>query len=275
MREATVLRAIDGSDVPHPHVVTACDDLHVVGRPFLVMEFVDGFAPRDPLPAAYASPEQRRALAVELVDTLVTIRNVEWSQKGLQDYGRPQNFLERQVQRWMGQLDSYRTRDIEGLDTLARWLEDNRPPAWTAGLMHGDYSFFNVLMSKQPPARMLAVVDWESSTIGDPLMDLGWLIGHWRHADEAPLLDHSVTHLDGMPRRSELLERYAMRAPLDATTVPYYAALALFKMACILEGSYARYRSGRSSHPQHAVFEHTVPQLIAVAVDFVTGARPL
>ena len=169
-----------------------------------------------------------------------------WRERGLDGLGRPQAFLDRQVARWLRQLDGYRTRDIPGLDWVAGWLEANRPPPRPPALMHGDYSPYNVMASPGDTTRLAAVVDWDTGTIGDPLLDLGHLLARWTEPGEEPAIGvWDIEDRDGLPAWAELAARYAARTGADLSALPYYQALALFKLAVILEGSVARWRAAR------------------------------
>lgn len=270
LREFRLLEALEGTDVPHPRPLAACADESVLGAPFYVMEHLDGFSPHQPLPAPFDEPARRHPLGIELVDVLARVGRVDWRAAGLDDFGKPDGFLERQVDRWLGQLERYRTRELDDLDEVAAWLREHRPAAGEPGIMHGDYSFFNVLFAPESP-RIVAVVDWETSTIGDPLLDLGWVLGQWSEPGEEPIIEIGITHLEGMATRAELAERYAQRSGRSVAHVRYYMALAVFKLACILEGGYYRYAHGGSDDPRHARLEHTVPKLTRHAAAIARG----
>ncbi len=251
-----------------------CDDTDVIGANFSVMAEVDGFTPMDPLPAPFdADPSARRDMALELVDALAALANVDWRAVGLEGFGKPDGFLERQVDRWLGQLDHYRDRELPGLDEVAAWLEDRRPVMGEPAIMHGDYQFANVMFHHGAPARMAAIVDWELSTIGDPLLDVGWLLLGWPDDGEDSPVSGYLTNRGGMPSRSEMVARYEQRTGRTVTDLPYYVNLARFKLACVLEGAYQRWVSGRSTSDQHRRMGPVVLALLADAVrDIRTGA---
>jgi aminoglycoside phosphotransferase (APT) family kinase protein len=209
-------------------------------------------------------------MGLTMVDALAEISTVDWRSGDLAGIGRPEGFLERQVSRWSGQLDTYRTRELPGLDEVASWLVEERPEQRDSSLIHGDYSFFNVLFARNSD-RLLAVIDWETATIGDPLLDLGGLLSNWANPGEEPLFWRSATGLAGMPTRAELADLYARRTGRDLTHLPFYMTLASFRLACILEGAYAKYRAGESEHELHAEFEGDVPRLIEHAADVIEG----
>jgi len=262
LREFRVLSALRGSEVPHPEPLLVCDDPAVIGVNFYVMEHIDGFAPRDPLPAPFDSdPAARRRMGEELVDRLADLALVDWRAAGLDGFGKPEGFLERQVERWLSQLATYRTREIPGLDEVSAWLGDHVPKAQEPAIIHGDYQFINTMFAHGAPARLAAIVDWEQATIGDPLLDLGWLIAGWADPSEEPRSRFASGYFasrDGLPTRAELIERYARRTGLPVDGLDYYVVLAMFKLGCVLEGGYALFLSGRSKNAYHETFGEIV-----------------
>jgi len=270
-REYRILGALDASQVPHPRAVALCEDTDVFGAGFLVMEFVDGFNLKvGPNVPEAPNDQERRDFALEGVTALADLAAVDWAGIGLADFGKPEGFLERQVSRWSTQLEGYRVRDLPGLDRLTEWLNANRPSASAPAILHGDFTYMNVMFARSRPARVAAIVDWEQSTIGDPLMDLGWFLGLWAHQDEqspvTPPGTQWVTQMPGMPTRDEVVARYAERSGRDVSAIGFYQALALFKLVVVLEGNYAKYRNGTSRNSHHADFEWMVPQLVDTAL---------
>ncbi|MBY8862886.1 phosphotransferase family protein [Nocardia sp. CA2R105] len=246
-REWRILTALEGTPVPHPEPLllgTAEDG--PLGVPFVVMAAVNGFTPVGILPPPYTSPAARTELAFAMVDAVASLGTIDHIACGIEDLGRPQGFLERQVGRWSRQADSYRTRDIPGYDALATWLDDNRPLHYDVGLMHGDYSPFNVMASPLDRTHLAAVVDWDTGTIGDPLMDIAHLLARWTEPGEEPAIgtwdigDGIAAERAGLPTRAAMAQRYVERSGRDLTYLPFYQALALFKLASILEGRTAR-----------------------------------
>ncbi|WP_029430752.1 phosphotransferase family protein [Blastococcus sp. URHD0036] len=265
-REYRVISALRDSDVPHARVVAYCTDEAVIGAPFLLQEWVHGFAPRLPLPEPFTDDAAaQRELTGALVDGLAALGRFDWRAAGLGDLGRPDGFLERQADRWLAQLDRYRTRELPHVGEIAEWLRTHVPTGSRPGLMHGDYTWSNVMCAHGRPGRLAAIVDWELATIGDPLLDLGWLIGLWQEPGEpAEGRDPSTLFcsLPGQFTRRELIERYAKGTDRPLEDVDYYQVLALFKVSCLVEGSWARYARGQSDDPGHASFEHRVPTLL-------------
>jgi aminoglycoside phosphotransferase (APT) family kinase protein len=272
-REWQVLTALEGSPVPHPRPLLYCDDADVIGVPFLVMSYVDGFTPTGTLPAPYDVPAARRALGFAMVDGIADLAEVDWEGRGLQGFGKPAGFLDRQVGRWLGQLGSYRTREIPELDDVASWLESNKPAEQKAGLLHGDYSPFNVMASRDSTDRLAAVVDWDSATVGDPVLDLGHLLARWTEpGEEWVLTTKDIVTREGLPTRREMAARYAERTGRDLSGLAYYEALALFKLGLILEGGVARARKAGDER-RAAEVSLTVDRLVHFAGVFARGER--
>ncbi|MCU1363628.1 MAG: hypothetical protein JWM55_1456 [Acidimicrobiaceae bacterium] len=247
-REARVLGALAHTRVPHPALIATCLDHEVIGAAFYLMEPVEGANPTLGLPPAYDSHRDwRHAIGLAVVDGAAAIGAVDYQAVGLADFGRPEGFLERQVARWRRQLDSYLTLpgypgpEIPNLEKIGDWLEENRPRTWTPGLIHGDYHLANVLVAFDQPA-VKAIIDWELSTIGDPLLDLGWLLATWPDAAETI----SVQPWDGIPTSAELVTRYADSSERDLSAVAWYAVLACYKLGIILEGTHARALAGQA-----------------------------
>ena len=278
-REFRVLTALEGTAVPHPTPHALCEDTDVIGAPFFVMARIDGFTPRIPLPAPFdADEDARRAMGLALVDALADLAQVDWRTGGLESFGRPDGYLDRQVDRWLGQLERMRSREIAHVDAVASWLREHTPPMGEPGILHGDYQLANVMFAHDLPTRVAAVVDWEQSTIGDPLVDLGWLLALWDEPGEEPVRggdEVRVNQQDGFPSRAELADRYSSGTSRSLDALGWYEVLALFKLGCVLEGAYARYAAGTSTNPVHARLEDMVPNLFRSAARIVArGSRP-
>ncbi|HEV3123125.1 MAG TPA: phosphotransferase family protein [Candidatus Dormibacteraeota bacterium] len=275
-REHRVISALAraGTAVPVAQAVALCDDAGVIGAPFYLMELLDGVVVRDSLPAPFDGvPGAPRAIAELLIDILVAIHAVDWRSVGLGDFGRPDGYLERQVDRWLGQLRRYRVRPLPDVDEAGRWLAAHVPPAQPPALIHGDYKLDNLMLARSLPPSALAVLDWEQSTIGDPLVDVGWVLGLWHDPGEevAASFNWSVSGMPGapgVPRRSDLAARYAERTGRDLGRLAFYCTLGLFKLACVLEGSFARHVAGTSDDPYFATLEAGVPALARRALSF-------
>jgi aminoglycoside phosphotransferase (APT) family kinase protein len=197
---------------------------------------------------------------------------VDWRQRGLDGLGKPEGFLERQISRWTAQLDRYRTRPLPELDFVASWLDANRPAMSPAAILHGDYSPFNVMVAPDRPVRLAAIVDWDTGTIGDPLLDIGHLLARWTEPGEEPVITVQAGGLAGYPSRAEMAKRYEERTGRDLTALPYYEALALFKLAVILEGGYARQAASGAPDERNTMTD-MAPRLLRGAAEFARGRR--
>jgi aminoglycoside phosphotransferase (APT) family kinase protein len=273
LREARVLAALRGSDVPHARLLGVCDDPAVLGACFYVMEWVEGWTPLGPLPEPFRSDATaKQGLGDELVDAIAKLSLVDWRAGGLEGFGKPEGFLERQVDRWLAHLATFRFRELPGLDAAAAWLRTHTPRSFRPGILHGDYQFANVMFRHGAPARMAAVVDWEMSTVGDPLLDLGWVLMGWPNPDEAPG-DALYFDYAGMQSREALMERYAKHSGLALDAIDYYVVLARFKMACVLEGGYARFVSGGADNPKMAAFGQVVLDMARRAAELAATSK--
>lgn len=243
-REHRVISALHGTDVPVPAPLLLCEDDAVIGAPFYVMEFVDGTPYRTAEELAPLGAERTRAAVLGLVDTLVDLHSVDPEAVGLGDFGRPDGFLDRQLRRWGKQLDASRGRDLAGIDELHAALGRQLPVSPAATVVHGDYRLDNVLIGEDD--RIKAILDWEMSTLGDPLTDLGLLV---MYSTKLQLPDSPISTTagaDGHPDAAELIERYAARSGRDVSAVSWYTAFAWFKLAVILEGIHYRYTLGQT-----------------------------
>jgi len=248
-REARVLGALVGSDVPHPALIAAESDEDVLGAAFYLMEPVDGFTPTTGLPALHAAdPVIRRGMGLALADAAAALGRVDHLAVGLEDFGKPEGYLERQVPRWRAQLESYADlggeweAEIPHLEEVGEWLDDNRPPTFVPGVIHGDYHLGNVMYRHDGP-ELAAVVDWELATIGDPLIDLGLIMAFWPEEGGQPTAV-SVAPWEGFPSIDEMIARYREGSARDLGTIEWYGVLACYKTGIILEGTHARAQAG-------------------------------
>lgn len=265
-REYRVMSALDksASPIPVPRPLILCEEKEVIGANFYIMEKVEGQVVRRELPDYLSPPEERRRTSEELVDTLVELHEVDYQAVGLREFGKP-GYLERQLER-MNQLWSLaKFREIPEIDKVGAWLTENLPEQKEITIVHGDYKLDNVILAPQAPAEIVAVVDWEMSTLGDPLADLGWSLYFWRQPDDGAfgVASTSVTEQGGgFFNRREILHRYAEKSGRDVDKVLWYAALGGWKIAIIMEGSYRRFRiGGITDHPAFAALEQGVVQL--------------
>jgi aminoglycoside phosphotransferase (APT) family kinase protein len=244
LRERRVLGALSGTEVPVPRIIAACDDDEVIGTPFYVMDHVDGRVIRAPGDDDL-DPSQRQVCASALVRTLATLHKLEYEPIGLGSFGRPDGYLERQVQRFKQQLDASRTRELPALDRLGDSLSASLPDSGRVGILHGDYRIDNVLLGRDDPTTVAAVVDWEMATLGDPLCDLGMLLMYWGEAGEQfATAVHAIPAAPGFPSRREIIDRYAEETGFELEHLGVYTAFAYFKLAVIVEGIHARHLDG-------------------------------
>jgi aminoglycoside phosphotransferase (APT) family kinase protein len=252
LREARILKALAGSAVPHPSVYAVCDEPSVIGACFYLMAPLDGFAPSGPLPGNYATDATwRRKMGEELVRAAAALAAVDPKAVGLQGLGKPDDWHQRQVGRWRSQLDGYRSipnydsGGLPHLEEVGRWLSDHLPNDRRIGIIHGDFQFANVLFSHHSP-RISGVVDWELATLGDPLLDLAWVLGSWWENGDPEGKRPLVTPWDDFMSRAELARLYGEITGRRMDDLPWYFALACYKLACLLEGTYARSKAGQS-----------------------------
>jgi aminoglycoside phosphotransferase (APT) family kinase protein len=252
--EARVLSALAESDVPHPGFIAGCMDESVMGGAvFYLMEPVDGFNPTVALPELHKNDASvRYEMGMQIADAIAALGRVDYVSRGLTDVGKPEGFLERQVARWLSELESYSRfegyagPDIPGVEAVARWLDENRPKASAPGIIHGDYHFANVMYAYDS-ARLAAIVDWEMCTIGDPLLDLGWLVATWPGNNQQTLGPvGTLAAVGGLPRTEEVIRRYGEGSERDLSAIGWYTVLACFKLGIVLEGTNARAAAGKA-----------------------------
>ncbi|MFJ5803429.1 phosphotransferase family protein [Streptomyces decoyicus] len=243
-REHRVISALHTTPVPVPETLLLCEDESVIGAPFYVMELVEGVPYRTAGQLAPLGPERTRAVVLSLVDTLVDLHAVDPEAVGLGDFGRPEGFLERQLRRWGKQLSASKNRDLAGIDELHEALGRALPASPAPAVVHGDYRLDNVLVGADDTIK--AVLDWEMSTLGDPLTDLGLLV---MYSSDLGLPESPVSTTSGAPGHpspAELIERYAARSGRDTSAIAWYTAFAWFKLAVILEGIHYRFTLGQT-----------------------------
>ncbi|WP_327669791.1 MULTISPECIES: phosphotransferase family protein [unclassified Streptomyces] len=247
-REHRVIAGLHPTNVPVPEPVLLCEDENVIGSPFYVMEFVDGTPYRTSDELAPLGPERTRAAVLGLVDTLVDLHAVDPAAVGLGDFGRPEGFLDRQLRRWGKQLDASRNRELPGIDELQAALGRELPTSPAPTIVHGDYRLDNVLVRQDSDGvdRIKAILDWEMSTLGDPLTDVGLLAMYSAQLDMPDSPISTTASAPGHPSPAELIERYAERSGRDVSAIAWYTAFAWFKLAVILEGIHYRYTLGQT-----------------------------
>ncbi len=271
-REHRVISALYDTPVPVPRTIALCEDADIIGSPFFIMEEIDGVVLRHEFPEGYDdSPERRMALGRQLVDTLADLHAVDWKAVGLEKHGRPESFLERNLKLMRQQWEAVRQRPIEAIETVGAYLESHPPATAEPGIVHGDYKLDNVMWGRDGLADLNAVIDWEISTIADPLVDVGWLRGFWCDAGDTRGF---MTMGDALPRqggfisRDEIVSRWAERSGgRDVTDVPWYEAFGMWKIAIIMEASFMRHLSGNSDDEMFATLDLVVPALAEAALD--------
>jgi len=271
LREAQLLSAVADADVRTPRVLLTCADESVIGSPFYVMEKVDGDVITSEIPERLDVEPERARMAEELIDSLVEIHAVDWQACGLEGYGKPTGYLERQLRRFSGLWEHNKTREVAELDEATRWLADNLPASGPATIVHGDYRLGNTMFAEGTPARLNAIFDWELATIGDPLADVGYMTATYAEpgdADSTPLFAlNAVTTRPGFPTRAQLIARYEERSGRSMRDVRWYQTLALWKSAVFLEGSYKRLLAGTTDDPFFKLLDEGVPQIARAALE--------
>jgi aminoglycoside phosphotransferase (APT) family kinase protein len=278
LREARLLKALRTTRARVPEVLAVCDQVEVIGSPFYVMEMIDGEVITSSVPAALDTPPQRRAIAEQLIDALVEIHSVDWKGAGLEDFGKPTGYLERQVRRFSGLWELNRTREIPAVERVRDWLSGHLPdsgPPTQATIVHGDYRLGNTMFAPTSTARLIAVLDWEMATIGDPLADLGYLCMMWSEAGDPQggLREHlgRVTRSEGFPTRAELIARYEEGSGRSMRELRWYTTLALWKSVVFMEGNYKRAIAGTTDDPYLAQFADGVLELASQAEQVALG----
>jgi len=273
-REFRVLSALVHTPVRAPRPLLLCEDPGVIGAPFYLMERVEGAVIRQDLPAFAADEAARPGIGGQLVDALVELHAVGWRAAELEGFGKPAGYLERQVRRWRGQLALTEplTRRLDDLHAAGKWLDDRwrSLPESPPTIVHGDYKLDNVAFALDRPARLTAILDWEMSTLGDPLADVGWMLSFWREAGDPVefLMDEqTVTRAAGFQSRDQLLDRYRERSGRAVADLTFYLVLAVWKLAILLEGSYARHLAGMTDDPFFSHMKDGVPALARRAVE--------
>ena len=265
LREARLLRALWDTPARVPRVLGVCDDEATIGAPFYLMEYIDGEVIVASVPAALDSPPERALIGQELIDALVAIHAVDWRAVGLEGFGKPTGYLERQVRRFLGLWDLNKTREIPAVERVAAWLTENMPESGEATIVHGDFRLGNTIYARQAPARLEAVLDWEMATIGDPLADIGYLCMMWSDPGDSVSGMRAalggVTQAEGFPTRADLIARYEERSGRSMRDIRWYTTLALWKSIVFMEGNYKRAIAGTTDDPYLKQFGEGVLEL--------------
>lgn len=276
-REAMVLRALKGTRVPHPKFQVWCPDADVIGVPFYIMDLVDGWAATlteentTLFPERFSQGPDQHYLGYAMIDGLVEMANVDYKAVGLENFGKPDGFLGRQVDRWLGQLamypqkySKYEPRKLPGQDYVVAWLRANLPDTWQPGLMHGDYAMNNVLFAHNPPSRIVAIIDWEMATIGDPVLDLAAYAMNMRSKDPN---DKTWSYFDTtrLPYREDAVAYYGEKTGRDVSHMDFYYILYRFRMASVLEYKVAESVQGLSPKAKGERFNDIINRLMGDA----------
>lgn len=265
-REARVMRALHGH-VAVPRVLAWCEDKEIIGRPFALVEHIDGTSITEVLPDSYDGASAVNCLGEQLVDQLAAMALAPWQELGLGDIGRPENFLRRQLERWLDVRRKAPVRSLPEVERIGAWLLEHLPHDGPTGVVHGDFHLDNTLCSTSGP-KLLAVIDWEMATIGDPLTDLGLFLMFWgpRRVDP-PGFAHvqAVTRIAGVSDRRLLAQRWSDATGIGIDRLHYYLCFAFWRLAAIVEGAYGLYLEGKVDTPYVRGLEYDVPALLAEA----------
>ncbi|MDP9167885.1 MAG: phosphotransferase family protein [Actinomycetota bacterium] len=279
LREIAVLQTLAGTAVPHPALIAGCDDLGVLGVVFYLMEEVDGFNPGNEMAQPYVEdPVLRHDVGPAYAASLAGLGNVEWDGSPLATIRRPGSFLARQVPQFLRLLESYRHEAYDpgvlpGVPELAGWLEDNRPDDGEPGIMHGDAHLNNVLLRRDRP-ELAAFIDWEMCTVGDPLLDLGWMLVCWPSEPNTIDAGSQLAALGGLASREELLAAYVSAGGRDTSRLDWFKALACFKLGIVIEGTWSRYLAGQASWEAGQRLHASATTLIALGRRVAAGDDP-
>jgi aminoglycoside phosphotransferase (APT) family kinase protein len=278
LREARLLQALAPTPARVPAVLAVGDDETVIGCPFYVMERVAGEVIVSSVPTTLDSPAQRRRIGEQLIDALVEIHGVDWQEAGLEGFGKPTGYLERQLRRFGGLWEINKTREIPAVERVGTWLSEHLPhpdPPTQATIVHGDYRLGNTIFAADAPARLESVLDWEMATIGDPLADLGYLCMMWTEGGDPKggMREYlgGVTRREGFPTRAELIDLYEQRSARSMQDIRWYTTLALWKSVVFMEGNYKRAIAGATDDPYLKQFGEGVVELAKQAEGVALG----
>ena len=273
-RESKVLKLVEGA-VKAPKLIAWCDDLQVMGRPFLVQEWIDGRSVTATLPNSdWDLVGAANALGEDMMRQLADVHSIVWPHEALSTLGRPDNFLNRQLERWLAVRKEHAVRELPLLFELGTWLQDNMPVTECPALIHGDYHLDNTLVSVETP-EIKAIIDWELATVGDPAMDVALALLFWgeKRVSETPAFSHlqAVSRVSGVVDRRHLAAVWSEETGRSIDTMGYYITLAAWRLAAIVEGAYGLYAQGKVDTPYAAGLEHDVPALLAEAEQAAAG----
>jgi len=277
-REFRVLAALADTGVPVPRPIALCEDPAVNGMPFYVMEYRRGIVIEEELPPGFCvTTEERRRLSLAVVDTLVKLHAVDYNAVGLGDFGRPEGYVERQVRRWAEQWERSKTRELPAIEELIRRLRASIPESPSPTIVHGDYRLGNMILDERDPGHVVAILDWEMATLGDPLSDLGYTLGYWGQLGDPPerlvaAPTGAVTAAPGFLTRAELVAEYARRSGRSVEHIDFYQVLAYYKLAVIAEGIHARFLKGETVGEGFEGYDERVNMVSAIALQMADDA---
>ncbi len=278
-REYKVLSGLATTDVPAPRTVALCEDPEVNGFPFYVMDYCEGVIIADSIPPGFADTEDaRHRMSLALVDTLVKLHAVDYVAVGLADFGHPEGYLERQVRRWSQQWERSKTREVPAIDEVIRRLNHALPPSPPPTIVHGDYRLGNMILDPHDPGRVVAILDWEMATLGDPLSDLGYTLIYWGDVTDTPerLAIRPTTALTARPgflTRADIVAEYAKRTGRNVEHIDYYQVLANYKLACITEGIHARFLAGETVGEGFGGMDEAAERLVNLALSIADASH--
>jgi aminoglycoside phosphotransferase (APT) family kinase protein len=275
LREARVLTGVQGR-IRTPAVLAVCDDESILGVPFYVMERVYGTVITSEIPPALDTAEEHARISDELIRALVELHAVDWRDAGLEGFGKPSGYLDRQLRRFNGLWEINKTRELPLVQQVGDWLAANKPESPEATIVHGDFRLGNTMFADEAPARLVAIFDWEMATIGDPLADLGYMTATWAErgeAEQSMFALTTVTRAEGFYLRDELVARYEELSGRSMSDLRWYQALAVWKAVVFMEGNYKRAVAGTTDDSYLLLFEEGVPRL-AEAAHAITQAPP-
>jgi aminoglycoside phosphotransferase (APT) family kinase protein len=269
-REYRVLAKLHSAYPPAPEVLLYCNDLAILGAPFYVMRPIRGVIIRKSLPAGLEFTEETaRRLSESFADNLARLHSLDYSAIGLADLGKPQGYLERQVRGWIERYHGSRTHDLTEVERISSWLTAHMPSSSEASLIHNDYKYDNVVLDPADIAKIIGVLDWEMSTIGDPLSDLGTALAYWvdpGDPEELQKIRWSPTNVGGSLTRAQFVERYAQATGRDVSHMPFYLTFARFKVAVIVQQIYYRYHQGLTKDLRFASMSEVVKILLRASL---------
>ncbi|NUE03695.1 phosphotransferase family protein [Halorubraceae archaeon YAN] len=286
LREYRVISALQPTNVSVPPTVASCDDHSIIGSDFYMMEAVEGNVIRNDLPDHFTKNTHKRQIGLEVIDRLAQIHDVDYEAIGLSDFGSPEGFTKRQIDRWTKQFEwatkiTDSERNISQINFVSKWLMQNAPETHSHALVHGDYKLDNVMFGPQVPPQIVSIFDWELSTLGDPLTDLGWLLSFWwdKGDPDPPNSINSLypdfTRQNMYATRHELIDRYEQKTGMIFTNQRFYRVLAVYKLAALGEMFFRRHLEGNSDDPLYPKMENGVPDLITRAIRIIDGEEPL